>query len=328
MRILVVAETDGQHVSEKTLPAIAFAQRFGAEEFQVLAIGSNLHQVENLSLYGAQTVWTVEHPELAKPLADRYAAVIAHAARLLDAEVVVAATSTFSRDILARAAALLDIPMLSDIIGLNREEDQLWVKRPIYSANLIGTFGVEAPRFAVTVRGPAWGKPVESGSLSPIRSLNPPENLPKGSEWLSLSTGAQGRPDLTQARVVVSGGRPLKDPETFEKYIGAVADLLGGAVGATRAAVDAGIVPNELQVGQTGKTVAPELYIAIAISGSVQHLAGMKDSKVIVAINIDPEAPIFEVADYGLVADLYEVVPQLIEELKRTAPSEPANAYS
>ena len=207
--------------------------------------------------------------------------------------------------------------MLSDVMALEVQNGTLVAKRPIYSANLIGTFEVDGTPIVITVRGPAWGKPETKGGSSAIQRAYLPTAIPTRSEWISLQGSSGGRPDLTQARVVVSGGRPLKDSETFEKYIGGLADVLGGAVGATRAAVDAGIAPNELQVGQTGKTVAPELYIAVAISGSVQHLAGMKDSRVIVAINIDPEAPIFQVADYGLVADLHQAVPELIEELKR-----------
>jgi len=318
MRILVVAETSGQQVSEKTLPAVAFAQQVASDEFHILAIGHTLQGIEKLAGYGAQSLWLADDPVLAHPLAERYAPVVVHAAQQLNAELIVGTTSTFSRDLLARVAGLLDTPMLSDITAFTLQNGRFVVKRPIYSANLIGTFEVEGTPLVLTVRGPAWGKPHPTNDSSPVQSIDLPAGLSTRSEWISLQGSAGGRPDLTQARVVVSGGRPLKDSETFEKYIGGLADVLGGAVGATRAAVDAGIAPNELQVGQTGKTVAPELYIAVAISGSVQHLAGMKDSKVIVAINIDPEAPIFQVVDYGLVADLYEVVPQLIEELKQT----------
>jgi electron transfer flavoprotein alpha subunit len=321
MKILVIAETDGAKVSEKSLPAIAFAQQVAGENFTILAIGHNLSGIDSLIGYGAQSVWVAEDARLTKPLAERYAPVVVQAVQQLGADLVVATTSTFSRDLLARVAGLLNAPMLSDIISFAVRDGHVVVKRPIYSANLIGTFEAEGTPLVLTVRGPAWGKPRSVETSSPVQPLSVPAELSTRSEWLSLEGSAGGRPDLTQARVVVSGGRPLKDAETFEKYIGKLADVLGGAVGATRAAVDAGIAPNELQVGQTGKTVAPELYIAVAISGSVQHLAGMKDSRVIVAINIDPEAPIFQVADYGLVADLYEVVPPLIEELKQARSS-------
>ncbi len=316
MRILIVAETNGSQLSEKTLPAIAFAQQLAPQEFYILAIGQNPQGTESLANYGAQAILVADDPRLAKPTASAYAPVIAHLAQSVGATLIAGTTSTFSRDVLARVAGLLDAPMLSDIISLEQQNGKWVAKRPIYSANLIGTFEAEGTPIVLTVRGPAWGKPEPNGNASPVQPASLPNDIPTHTEWVSLQGSSGGRPDLTQARVVVSGGRPLRDPETFEKYIGGLADVLGGAVGATRAAVDAGIAPNELQVGQTGKTVAPELYIAVAISGSVQHLAGMKDSKVIVAINIDPEAPIFQVADYGLVADLYEVVPQLIEALK------------
>lgn len=319
MKILILAETNGQEISEKTLPAIAMAQQIAPDNFHILAIGNNLQGIEKITGFGAQTAWKAEHPDLAKPLADKYAVIVAEAAKQTGAEMIAGTTSTFTRDVLARAAALLDVPMLSDVMSISTEGGPITVKRPIYSANLIGTFAVDAPRFILTARGPAWGKPHPASSSSDIQTLSLPGNLPNSSEWLNLAGATQSRPDLTQARVVVSGGRPLKDPATFEQHIGGLADVLGGACGATRAAVDSGIAANELQVGQTGKTVAPELYIAVAVSGSVQHLAGMKDSKVIVAINIDPEAPIFGIADYGLVADLYEVVPQLINELKPVA---------
>ncbi len=316
MRILIVAETNGSQLSQKTLPAIAFAQQLAPQEFYILAIGLNPQGTESLANYGAQAILVADDPRLAKPTASAYAPVIAHVAQSVGATLIAGTTSTFSRDVLARVAGLLDAPMLGDIISLEQQNGKWVAKRPIYSANLIGTFEAEGTPIVLTVRGPAWGKPEPKGNASPVQPAPLPNDIPTHTEWVSLQGSSGGRPDLTQARVVVSGGRPLKDPETFEKYIGGLADVLGGAVGATRAAVDAGIAPNELQVGQTGKTVAPELYIAVAISGSVQHLAGMKDSKVIVAINIDPEAPIFQVADYGLVADLYEVVPQLIEALK------------
>ncbi|NUL81458.1 MAG: electron transfer flavoprotein subunit alpha/FixB family protein [Armatimonadetes bacterium] len=308
MRVLILAESDGQIVSEKTLPSIAFAQSIGAE-FDILAFGEQ--GIDRLQGYGAGRAIVVQNA--GPPLSGAYAKTIALVAEPYD--IVVGTTSTYTRDVLARAAALLDWPIVSDVIQFEASE-RVRVKRPIYSANLIGTFEIDAPRFAMTARGPAWGKPESRSGESQIERISLQSDS-DGTRYIGLEQGAQGRPDLTQARVVVSGGRPLKDAETFEKLIGGLADVLGGAVGATRAAVDSGIAPNDLQVGQTGKTVAPELYIAVAVSGSVQHLAGMKDSKVIVAINTDPEAPIYDVADFGLVMDLYQAVPEMIEELKR-----------
>jgi len=175
---------------------------------------------------------------------------------------------------------------------------------------------VEGEPLLVTVRPTAFDDPAPSPDASPVEAISLPANLPSGMEFVSREQMETDRPDLTEARVVVTGGRPLQSPETFQELIGGLADQLGAAVGATRAAVDAGLAPNDYQVGQTGKVVAPELYIAIGVSGSIQHLAGMKDSKVITAINKDPEAPIFQVATYGLVADLFEAVPQLVRALQ------------
>jgi electron transfer flavoprotein alpha subunit len=214
---------------------------------------------------------------------------------------------------LPRAAGLLDLPMLSDVMGVEHSGDSLFFRRPMFAGNIIATVSVENDRGVFSVRGTAFDKPERRGQ-SAFLDLEVSE-LSSGTKWISLEGGEQKRPDLTSARVVVSGGRPLRDAETFERLVGGLADKLVGAVGATRAAVDSGIAPNELQVGQTGKVVAPELYIAAGISGSVQHLAGMKDSKVIVAINTDPEAPIFEVADFGLVQDLHTALPELIQKL-------------
>lgn len=220
-------------------------------------------------------------------------------------------SSMSSKDVLARLAGLLDASMVTDVIAL---ESPTVFKRPIVAGSLIQTVEVLHTPVVLTVR-PA-GFPFTGASSSSVTesvSLNGSGSAKR----LDRSAKAGGRPDLTQARVVVSGGRPLKDAETYEKLIGGLADILGGAAGATRAAVDSGIASNELQVGQTGKVVAPELYIAAGISGSTQHMAGIKDSKVIVAINKDPDAPIFEFADFGLVADLYDAVPQLMEKLKK-----------
>ncbi|MBM3458019.1 MAG: electron transfer flavoprotein subunit alpha/FixB family protein, partial [Armatimonadetes bacterium] len=190
-------------------------------------------------------------------------------------------------------------------------------RRPVYAGNAIATVELAGPRRVLSCRPTAFSAPEpHQGTLSPVVDLVPGP-LPEGSEWVSREVRESSRPDLTEARVVVSGGRPLRDPETFLKLIGALADAFGGAVGATRAAVDSGLAPNDWQVGQTGKVVAPELYLACGVSGAIQHLAGMKDSRVIVAINRDPEAPIFQVATYGLVADLHEAVPRLTEAVRK-----------
>ncbi|HWD40034.1 MAG TPA: FAD-binding protein [Fimbriimonas sp.] len=223
---------------------------------------------------------------------------------------VAAVSSMLSKDVMARVAALLGAAMVTDAIGM---ESPTIFKRPMVAGAVIATVEVLASPVVLTVRPSGFTKPERRGE-SAVEQVS----LTGEGRTRRVSERARGsaRPDLTQAKVVVSGGRPLKDAETFEKVIGGLADTLGGAVGATRAAVDSGIAPNELQVGQTGKIVAPNLYIAAGISGSTQHMAGIKDSKVIVAVNKDPDAPIFEAADLGLVADLYDALPELQAKLR------------
>ena len=260
---------------------VAFAKAFG-KDFDLIALSEN---------------GTVPPADaLAKALAERAGGY----------SVVVFPATMAGKDVAPRVAALLDLPMVSDIVGVEADDTFL---RPMFAGNVTAKVRVEGGRFVATVRSTAF-----QGSDCPEAGAFalPPEGATKR---VSVDEAAGGRPDLAQARVVVSGGRPLKDAETFERLIGGLADKLGGAAGATRAAVDSGIAANELQVGQTGKIVAPELYIAAGISGSTQHMAGMKDSKVIVAINTDADAPIFEIADFGLVMDLYEALPQLMEKL-------------
>ncbi|HVL39957.1 MAG TPA: FAD-binding protein [Fimbriimonadaceae bacterium] len=224
---------------------------------------------------------------------------------------VAAVSSMAAKDLLARVAGLLDAAMVSDAIGL---DSPTVFRRPMVAGSLVATVEVLAEPVVLTFR-PSGFAAQSSAEPSPTR----PISLEAEGSARRVSVTARGgaRPDLTQAKVVVSGGRPLKDKDTFEKVLGGLADALGGAVGATRAAVDSGIAPNELQVGQTGKIVAPDLYIAAGVSGSTQHMAGIKDSKVIVAINKDPDAPIFEFADYGLVADLFEAVPELERKVRQ-----------
>ena len=225
-------------------------------------------------------------------------------------KVVAGLATMFGKDWLPRLAGSLDRPMVSDVIEIKGASS---FSRPMFAGNVIATVEVTSPEFVVSVRGTAFTTAKHDGnSASESISLN----FSGATKRVGVSESKGGRPDLTQAKVVVSGGRPLKDAETFEKLIGGLADILGGAVGATRAAVDSGIAANDLQVGQTGKIIAPDLYIAAGISGSTQHMAGMKDSKVIVVINTDPQAPMFEIADYGLVQDLFTAIPEMMEKLR------------
>lgn len=319
--LLVLAETDGQSVLPSTLPTLTFAQAFAREtggDFDLLLIGGPeiASVVDSWRGYGAGRVLVAAAPEMAHPTADRVAAIAVQAARQTGAASMAGPSSTFGRDILPRIAALLDSAMVSDALHVEKADGHLTFRRPMYAGNIIATVQIDGDNGVFSVRGTAFGKPEPSSSLSAVENIAiDAASLPQGTTWIGLDAVEQKRPELTTARVVVSGGRPLRDPQTFERVLGGLADKLGGAVGATRAAVDSGIAPNELQVGQTGKVVAPELYIAAGVSGSVQHLAGMKESKVIVAINTDPDAPIFSVADYGLVADLHQAVPEMTEKL-------------
>ena len=233
------------------------------------------------------------------------------AALMDDFTYFVAPATTTGKNIAPRVAALLDVMQLSDVIAI---EGPKTFKRPIYAGNAIATVDSSDEKLVITVRGTAFAKASAEGELSEILDAES-----KGDYELSSFVGAEvaesERPELTSASVIISGGRALKDAETFEQLITPLADKLGAAIGASRAAVDAGYVPDDYQVGQTGKIVAPDLYVTVGISGAIQHLAGMKDSKVIVAINKDPDAPIFQVADLGLVADLYTAVPELTEKL-------------
>ena len=316
---LVVIEHDGQRAKASSLHAITLARLCG-KAYALLAIGQNLGAIAaSLVSYGAAAVLVADDPALAHPLADRYAAVIADVARFAGAKTIVATSSTFTKDVLPRAAALLDAPMLTDVLAVEERDGFTTYRRPIYAGRAFATVKLDGDIQVLTIRAAAFDAPDKQSESAVVKHVEvDAAALPDGMEFVAREHRHSDRPDLTEARVVVSGGRPLKDRETFERLIGGLADALGGAVGATRAAVDAGIVPSDQQIGQTGKVVAPDLYIAVGISGSVQHLAGIKDSRVIVAINKDPDAPIFQMATYGMVGDLYEIVPGLIEAVKRS----------
>jgi electron transfer flavoprotein alpha subunit len=315
---LVLIELDHQQVKRPSLHAITLARQFGGD-YALLVLGHDLEKIAaTLVSYGASTLILADDPVLAEPLADRYATVIAEAARKHGATTLLGSSSTFSKDVLPRAAALLDAPMVTDVLAIEKVNGATAYRRPINAGSMLATVKLEGDVCVLTARATAFEAPAADAAPCPVeRFAFDVESLPNGMQFISREQRTSDRPDLAEARVVVSGGRPLKDPETFERLVGGLADALRGAVGATRAAVDAGMAPNDYQVGQTGKVVAPELYIAIGISGAIQHLAGIKDSRVIVAINKDPEAPIFQMATYGLVGDLHQIVPQLIEAIRR-----------
>jgi electron transfer flavoprotein alpha subunit len=315
---LILIEHDRREVKRPSLHAITAARELGGD-YGLLLLGHDLGEMaQALTGFGASTVLIADDPALAEPLADRYAAVIADAFRKVGASTLLATSSTFSKDILPRVAALLDAPMLTDVLALEQAEGTLSYRRPVSAGSMLATVQLQGDKRVLTIRAAAFAAPENDSASSPVERLAvDPASLPDGMQFVSREERVSDRPDLTEARVVIGGGRPLKDKETFDRLVGGLADLLGGAIGATRAAVDTGLAPNDYQIGQTGKVIAPELYVALGISGAIQHLAGIKDARIIVAINKDPDAPIFQMATYGLVGDLHQLVPQLIEALRR-----------
>lgn len=313
--VLVVADVFGGKVRRATLSAVTFARELTGKtggEVAIGVLGSGVGEAANeLAAYGAK-VYVVDNPVLANYIAGTFAKAVTDLANKIGATAVVATSSTFSKDLLPRVAARLGAGMVSDVIKI---VDGTRFQRPMWAGNVIGTVEVKTPKAVFTVRGtdfepasPAPGGSVINADITPVDDGK--------ARFVNFAPTISARPDLNEAKVIVSGGRGLKDKEGW-KILEPLADLFGAAIGATRAVVDAGIVPNDLQVGQTGKVVAPQLYFAIALSGAIQHVAGMKNSKVIVAINKDPEAPIFSIADYGLEGDAFKVVPELVEEIKK-----------
>ncbi len=318
MRILVVAEHDGTTLRSGTRSAIAFANSVAEQsrgEVECLVIGHGIDAVSRDAAF-ISPILSVDAAALADPVADRYAKVIADVAAQREADLVVAASTTYAKDIVGRAAGLLGGAMASDVVGHEVRDGQLILRRPMFAGAVTATVTLTGHPQIVTVRSSSYEPPNAIDAPFEITPLNIDESsLPSQIRFERVESKASARPDVTEARVVVSGGRALKNADDFERLVGGLADQLDGATGSSRALVDAGITSNELQVGQTGKIVAPELYLALGISGAVQHLAGMKNSKVIVAINSDPDAPIFDMADYGIVGDVYELVPQIIDKL-------------
>jgi electron transfer flavoprotein alpha subunit len=309
MKTLVWVEHDNTAVKDATLAAVTAASQMGEVTALVAGAGCDGAAQAAAQIAGVTKVLKADDPAYANALAENVAPLIAQL--MGDYDAFVAPATTNGKNIAPRVAALLDVMQVSDILSVEGERT---FTRPIYAGNAIATVESSDPKLVLTVRGTAFAKAAASGGSASVESVSGP-----GDAGMSSFVGAEiaksERPDLTSAKVIVSGGRALKDPETFQQIIIPLADKLGAGVGASRAAVDAGYVPNDYQVGQTGKIVAPEVYIAVGISGAIQHLAGMKDSKVIVAINKDEDAPIFQVADIGLVGDLFTLVPELTSKL-------------
>ena len=318
MSILVVAEHDGAHARPGSSSALAVARDLAAhsgERVELLVIGRGLAFVAADAARFAPVI-VADHPLLANPTADRYAHIIADVAKAREAGSIVANSTTFAKDILPRASAMLSAAMAGDVTGYSFANGKLLLRRPMYAGSAMATVALTGRPLVITVRASAFpaAEPLAEPGERIVWSVDA-STLPNHSEYVGLKSRPTLRPELTEARVVVSGGRPFRTGEEFEKYVGRLADALNGAAGCTRALVDAGIAPNEWQVGQTGKVVAPQLYVALGISGAVQHLAGMKNSRVVVAVNTDPEAPMFSIATYGLVGDVRQIVPELIREL-------------
>ncbi len=309
MSVLVIAEHNNQALNPATFNTITAATKLGGD-VDVLVAGHNCKAVadEAASIAGVAKVIHADDAAYAHALAENMGDLIAHAGKGYSH--IVAPASFFGKNVMPRAAALLDAVQISDIVAVESADTFV---RPIYAGNALATVQTTSTPVVLTVRPTAFDAAATGGSASvEARSGGTETGL---TTFIGQELTKSERPDLQTAKIIISGGRGLGNGENFHKYIDPVADKLGAAVGASRAAVDAGYVPNDYQVGQTGKIVAPQLYIAVGISGAIQHLAGMKDSKVIVAINKDEEAPIFQVADYGLVGDLFQILPELEKAL-------------
>ncbi|HXG78517.1 MAG TPA: FAD-binding protein [Methyloceanibacter sp.] len=311
MAVLLLAEHDNKTLAPATAKALTAARQFGGD-IDILVAGENCKSVAEAAakLDGVRKVLLAEAPHLSNRLAEEMSALLVPLVQRYSA--LLAPSTSTGKNVLPRVAALLDVAQISDLIEVKSPTTFV---RPIYAGNALETVETSDKIVVGTIRTTAFAAAGEGGE-APIEPVAPPAPLSLSS-FEGSQISASERPELTSARIVISGGRGMQSGENFKKLLEPLADRLGAAVGASRAAVDAGYMPNDHQVGQTGKVVAPELYIAVGISGAIQHLAGMKDSKVIVAINKDADAPIFQVADYGLVGDLFTVLPELDAELQK-----------
>jgi electron transfer flavoprotein alpha subunit len=313
MKTLVWVEHDNKHVKDATLAAVTAASQLGEVHLLVAGSGAAAVADEAATIAGVGKVHLADDAAYEHALAENVAPLIVG---LMDShDAVVFPATTTGKNIAPRVAAGLDVMQISDILSVEGPDT---FTRPIYAGNAIATVQTSDKKLVITVRGTAFAKAATSGGSGTVEAVSGAgeANADRGLSTFAGSEIAEStRPELTAAKVIVSGGRALQNSENFHAIIEPLADKLGAAVGASRAAVDAGYVPNDYQVGQTGKIVAPEVYIAIGISGAIQHLAGMKDSKTIIAINKDEDAPIFQVADIGLVGDLFKIVPELTEKL-------------
>ncbi len=317
--VLVFAEHQEGHFPKTTLVAVGagleLARKQGGACVGVVAGARADELAGELAAYGLGKVVVLDHPALTGRLADAYAQALAWTVSRLGAETLLATATAAGKDLMPRVAARMGAPMAADVIAFN---DDASVVRPMYAGSALATVELQGKPRVITVRATAFEAAKPVASAAPVEKLTPEfDAAALKMRLVGFNATKSDRPQLTEASIVVSGGRGLKSAENFKEVLEPLVDELGAAMGASRAAVDAGFVPNDLQVGQTGKVVAPALYVAVGISGAIQHLAGMKDSKVIVAVNKDEEAPIFSVADYGLVADLFKAVPEMTTEVKK-----------
>ena len=310
MSVLIIAEHDNKQLNLATLHAVTAAAKLGKVDLLVAGNGASAVVEFAKQVAGVEKVLVADAAHYAEGLAEELAPLIVKLAA--DYRYVAATATTFGKNLLPRVSALLDVPQISDLTEI---VDNTTFVRPIYAGNAFETVQADSEKLVLTFRVTAFdAAPAQGGHAEAVNvEAIPAQNL---SRFVNCKLSYSDRPELTQAKVIVSGGRALGSAEKFNEVLTPLADVLGAAIGASRAAVDAEYAPNDAQVGQTGKVVAPQLYFAIGISGAIQHVAGMQDSKVIVAINKDADAPIFNVADYGLVGDLFEIVPQLTEALK------------
>ena len=318
MQILVVLEHDAGGLRPASRCAITLARSAASHidgEIELLVLGHGIERAaEEASHYAP--VHRADSPALQHPTADRSAAIISQVARDSGAGLIIGASTSWGKDCMARTGGMLGGAMATDVSACDMRNEQLAWRRAMFAGNVTAWVAIDGDPMIVTALPSAFTQAepgAETEKITPVEVDD--AALPSHIHFESASAKSGTRPDVTEAAIVVSGGRAFKTSEEYERLIGGLADCMGAGTGSTRALVDAGITPNELQVGQTGKIVAPDLYLAIGLSGAVQHLAGMKNSKVVAAINSDPEAPIFENADYGLVGDAYEIVPQLIKQL-------------
>ena len=316
--VLVFAEHQHQKFAKTTLVAIAAGKDAAGKsgsECHAVVLGKGVDALANeLAEYGVKKVYAVDDAALEHYTADAHAAALAQLIKDKGVDMLVATATAVGKDLLPRVAALLGTSMASDVLAFNGDGT---MQRPMYAGNVVATVTIEGAPKVVSVRATAFDPATKNGKGEVEKVSVAIDAAAKKTKFVEFNEIKSDRPVLTEARIVVSGGRALKSGENFKTVLEPLVDALGAAMGASRAAVDAGFVPNDLQVGQTGKVVAPQLYIAVGISGAIQHLAGMKDSKIIVAINKDEEAPIFQVADYGLVADLFKAVPEMKEEVEK-----------